>query len=142
MSTATTSRTAADVNVGDTLPELVIDITATTVVGGALATRDFTPVHHDRAHAQSQGLSDIIMNTMTTNGFVSRFVTDWTGPDTIIKGISIKLGAPNYPGDTMKMTGTVAAKEDDGTITIDVVGSNSWGDHVSGTVTITLPAGT
>jgi len=141
MSTRTT-RTAADVNVGDTLPELVIDITATTIVGGALATRDFTPAHHDRAYAQSQGLSDVIMNTMTTNGFVSRFVTDWTGPDTIIKGLSIKLGAPNYPGDTMKMTGTVAAKNDDGTITIDVVGANSWGDHVSGTVTVTLPAGT
>jgi acyl dehydratase len=141
MSTGTT-RTAAEINVGDALPELVIDITATNIVGGALATRDFTPVHHDRAYAQSHGLNDIIMNTMTTNGFVSRFVTDWTGPDTIINSIKVKLGAPNHPGDTMKITGTVAAKHDDGTISIDVVGANSWGDHVSGTVTVTLPAGT
>jgi hypothetical protein len=73
---------------------------------------------------------------------VSRYVTDWTGPDAIIKHIAIKLGAPNFPGDTMKMTGKVAAKEDDGSITIEIVGTNSWGDHVSGTVTAVLPART
>ena len=40
---------------GDTLPELAIPITVTLVVGGALASRDYTPVHHDRAAARPRG---------------------------------------------------------------------------------------
>jgi hypothetical protein len=43
------SRRASDVNVGDELPQLAIPLTTSLVVSGALASRDFTPVHHDRA---------------------------------------------------------------------------------------------
>jgi hypothetical protein len=78
------------------------------------------------------------MNILTTNGFVGRFITDWSGPETILKSVSIRLGAPNYPYDTMKMTGSVTAKED-GVVTVDVVGSNGLGNHVTGTVKLTLP---
>ena len=95
------------VKVGDALPELPIPITVTLVVGGALASRDYTPVHHDKAAAQAQGMSDVFMNILTTNGFVGRFVTDWAGPDAIIRSVKVRLGAPNYPGDTMTMTGAV-----------------------------------
>jgi acyl dehydratase len=131
-----------EVQVGDRLPELVIEITPTLVVGGAVASRDFTPVHHDTAHARSQGLQDVIMNTLTTNGLVGRFVTDWTGPDAIVKSCALKLGAPNLPGDTMKLTGTVQAKDDaEATVRLEVVGTNSWGDHVTAKVTVALPAG-
>lgn len=130
------------VQVGAELPELVVPITTTMVVGGAIASRDFTPVHHDKAAAQAAGLPDIIMNTMTTNCFVSRFVTDWTGPDAVIKSISLKLGAPNHPGDTMKMTGSVKSKDEAaGTVRIDVTGANSWGDHVTAKVEVALPRG-
>ncbi len=129
-----------EVQVGEKLPELAIDVTATVIVAGALATQDFTPVHHDKAAAQSQGLSDIIMNTMTTNGFISRYVTDWTGPDAIVKKISLKLGAPNNPGHTLKMNGTVSATDgDSGVVDVAVSGTNSWGDHVTATVCVALP---
>ena len=132
----------ADLNVGDALPELAIDVTTTVIVAGALATQDFTPVHHDKGAAQSQGLSDIIMNTMTTNGFVSRYVTDWAGPDAVIQKISLKLGAPNNPGDVMKMNGTVRALDAAaGVVDVDVAGTNSWGDHVTASVRVALPVG-
>jgi acyl dehydratase len=138
----TSTRQLRDVKVGDALPEVAVRITTTTIVGGALASRDFTPVHHDKAAAQAQGLADVIMNTLTTNGFVSRYVTDWAGPDAIVRGIAIKLGVPNYPGETMTMTGSVKAKnERDGLVEVEVAGRNSWGDHVTGTVRLTLPAG-
>ena len=131
-----------DVSVGTKLPELAIDITTTGIIAGAIASRDYTPVHHDKAAAQSQGLQDVIMNILTTNGLVGRYVTDWAGSDAIIKGVAIKLGAPNLPGDTMKMRGTVTAKDErEATIKIDVVGTNTWGDHVTGTVAVALPAG-
>ena len=131
-----------DVQVGDSLPELAIPITTTMVVGGALASRDFTPVHHDKAAAQASGLSDIIMNTATTNCLVSRYVTDWTGPDAIIRSIALKLGAPNTPGGTMQMKGTIKAEnEQDCVVEVEVAGTNSWGDHVTGVVRVALPAG-
>ena len=131
-----------DVNVGDKLPEVAIELTPALIIGGAIASRDFNPVHHDKAHAQAQGLPDVIMNILTTNGLVGRFVTDWAGPNVIVKNISIKLGAPNVPGDTMKMKGTIKSKDDsEGTVEVDVVGANGWGHHVTGTVKVALPTG-
>ena len=132
----------ADVAVGTALPELAIEITTTLIVAGAVASRDFTRVHHDRAAAEAQGLQDVIMSINTTNGLVGRYVTGWAGPDAVLRGVAIKLGAPNLPGDTMKMTGTVNAKDDRaGVVEVEVTGTNSWGDHVTGIVTVALPAG-
>lgn len=129
-----------DVKVGDALPELPIPITTALVVGGALASRDFTPVHHDKSVAQSQGMQDVFMNILTTNGLVGRYASDWAGPNAIVKYVSIKLGAPNFPGDTMKMSGTVKDKNDaEKTVELDIVGRNSWGAHVTGTVRVALP---
>lgn len=139
---ATESIRIDDVEVGTALPEQSIDITVTLIVGGALASRDFTPVHHDKAAAQATGMQDVFMNILTTNGLVGRYVTDWAGPDAVLRGVSIKLGTPNLPGDTMKMTGTVKGKDDDeGVVEVDIAGSNSWGDHVTGTVRVALPKG-
>jgi acyl dehydratase len=130
------------VKVGDKLPELSIELTPALIIGGALASRDFNPVHHDKAHAQAQGLPDVIMNILTTNGLVGRYVTDWAGPNAELKNIAIKLGAPNVPGDTMKMKGTIKSKDDKaGTVEVDVVGANGWGHHVTGTVKVALPTG-
>ena len=130
------------VQVGDRLPELAIDLSASLIVGGALASRDFTPVHHDRAAAQAQGMSDVFMNILTTNGLVGRFVTDWAGIDARIQGIAIQLGTPNLPGDRMTLSGTVKAlDESQGLVEVEIAGKNSWGNHVTGTVTVALPAG-
>jgi 3-oxo-4,17-pregnadiene-20-carboxyl-CoA hydratase beta subunit len=127
------------VEVGDALPELDVPVTTTLVVAGALASRDFQDVHHDRGLARAAGAKDVFMNILTTNGFVGRFVTDWAGPDAILKKVSIRLGAPNYPGDTMRMTGQVTRVQ--GTeVEVDVRGANSLGDHVTGTVTLELSA--
>ena len=134
------TRSFESVAVGDALPELPIPITVTLVVGGALASRDYTPVHHDKAAAQAQGMSDVFMNILTTNGLVGRYVTDWAGPDAIVRNVAIKLGAPNVPGDTMKMVGTVKSKDDaKGEVVLDVTGKNGWGNHVNGTVRVALP---
>ncbi len=128
--------------VGDALPELAVPITTTLVVAGALASRDFTPVHHDRSAAQSQGMQDVFMNILTTNGFVGRYVTDWAGPDAVVRRVAIKLGAPNLPGDTMKLTGSVTAThEAERSVEVEVVGRNAWGNHVTGRVLVALPDG-
>jgi hypothetical protein len=129
-----------DVQVGDELPPLDIPLTRSVIVATAIASRDYQDVHHDPGLAQMRGSKDIFMNIFSTNGFVGRFVTDWAGPNAVLKKVAIRLGAPNYPGDTMLMSGQVTKKED-GVVEVAVRGANSLGDHVSGTVALTLPAG-
>jgi len=129
-----------NLKVGDKLPEVPIEITSTMVIAGAIASHDFTPVHHDKSAAQAQGMQDVFMNILATNGLVGKYVTDWAGPNATLQKVAIKLGAPNFPGDTMKMTGVVKAKEESaGVVDLEVVGRNSWGNHVTAQVRIALP---
>lgn len=124
--------------VGTTLPEVSFPITPFLVVAGAIATRDFQPVHHDRDAAQAAGAKDIFMNILTTNGLVGRYVTDWAGPNAHLRRVSIRLGTPNFPGDTMTMTGSVTDTVGDRGRIVSISGTNSLGMHVSGTVEIEL----
>jgi acyl dehydratase len=126
------------VQVGDALPPLDVHLTRTLIVATAIASRDYQDVHHDTELARQRGSKDIFMNILTTNGFVGRFVTDWAGPAAVLNGVAIRLGAPNYPGDTMHLTGHVSAI-DGHVVTVDVRGANDLGDHVTGTVTVTIP---
>jgi acyl dehydratase len=130
------------ISVGDELPPMTIDVTATVIVAGALATRDFMPVHHDRAYANAQGAPDIFMNILSDTAYCSRFITDWAGPEAMIRKLAIRLGAPMFPGSTLTYTGEVTAKStvgaDDGRIEIALRANNNLGEHVSGTATIGL----
>jgi len=128
------------VKIGQELPGLDIPLTTSLIVSTALASRDFTPVHHDKAAAQRSGVDDVFMNILTTNGLVGRFVTDWAGPDARITRVAIRLGTPNLPGDTMKLRGTVKSLDAAATtVEVEVKGANSWGNHVTGTVVVELP---
>ncbi|MER5907638.1 MaoC family dehydratase [Streptomyces mirabilis] len=126
--------------VGDELPPLEIEITRTLIVAGAIASRDYQDVHHDAELARHRGSPDVFMNILTTNGLVGRYITDHYGPDAVLRKVAIRLGASNYPGDTMVLTGRVEEVEGD-TATVSVVGANGIGRHVTGTVTVTLPPG-
>ena len=128
------------VRVGDRLPELNIDITAKLITGGAIASRDYQNVHHDQDAARELGSPNVFMNILTTNGFVGRYVTDWTGPSGVLKKVSIRLGAPNYPGDSMIMNGEIIRKDDtERSATLNITGKNTIGDHVIGEVVVLLP---
>lgn len=140
------SRWHDEVSVGDELPELVLPVTRTLIVAGAIASRDYQDVHHDAELAKARGSEDIFMNILTTNGLVGRYVTDWAGPSAVLEKVAIRLGAPNYPDDTMTLSGRVEASEQPGgrgdgraAVTVSVRGRNSRGDHVTGTVRLALP---
>lgn len=116
------------------LPILTIEVTPTLVIAGALATRDFQDVHHDRDRAVARGSKDIFLNILTTTGLVQRYVLDWA-PDAMLTGISLKLGVPCYANDTLTFTGTVTSVDGE-VMTVEVVGTNSLGAHVTATVGI------
>ncbi|MFJ4523890.1 MaoC family dehydratase [Streptomyces sp. NPDC088810] len=123
---------------GDRLPPLEIPVTRTLIVAGAIASRDYQDVHHDPELARQKGAPDIFMNILTTNGLVGRYVTDHVGPPAVLRKVAIRLGAPNHPGDTMVLTGSVE-EVDGNTAVVRVVGTNGLGTHVTGTVTVILP---
>jgi hypothetical protein len=132
------------ITVGDAVAPMTIDVTATVVVAGAIATRDFMPVHHDRDYAASQGSPNIFMNILTDNGFCSRFLTDWAGPDAMVRKIAIRLGVPAYAGTKLEFTGTVTSTsqlDGEGIVEIAFRATNAEGDHLSGTAVIGLPLG-
>ena len=132
--TATVSAT-----VGTKLPELSIYGDPTFIVSTAIATRDYQDVHHDRDKAQAKGSKDIFVNILTDTGLVGRYVTDWAGPKAIVKSIKLRLGVPWYAYDTITFRGEVTAVEGD-LVTLKVVGTNSLGDHVIATSTLTMGA--
>lgn len=132
---------ASQIQTGDKLPEFALPITARLVVSAAIATQDFQDVHHDKAAAQEKGTPDIFMNILTTNGFVGRYLTDWAGPGSRIKKIRFNLGAPNYPGDTMIISGEVKElTEENGhtLVHVEFRGKNGMGNHVSGSAIVQL----
>src|SRR5690625_398502 len=123
--------------VGTKLPELAIYGDPTFIVSTAVATRDFQDVHHDRDKAQAKGSQDIFVNILTDTGVVQRNITDWAGPNAVIRSISLRLGVPWYAYDTVTFSGEVTAVEE-GLITLKVVGSNTLGDHVVASATLTI----
>jgi acyl dehydratase len=132
-----------EVQVGDELPRLEIAVTATVIVAGAIATRDFMPVHHDRAYANAQGAPDIFMNILTDTGYCSRFLTDWAGPEAMVRRLAIRLGAPAFAGSVLVYTGAVTGKSRVGgeaIVEVEFRATNDLGDHVSGTAVVGLPA--
>ena len=98
----------ADVVEGDTLPPLRYEVTATTVVLGALASRDWRPMHHDKDFAVNRnGTSDIFLNTPNQAAWFERFVTDWTGPHGRMGRVTFRMRGSVFPGDVMELTGVV-----------------------------------
>ena len=136
------TRGADEVRIGTALAEESIEITPTFIISTALATRDFQDVHHDRDLAVAKGSQDIFLNILTTTGIVQRYVTDWAGPQALVRGVSIKLGVPCYAYETLRLHGQVLDEEQqDGEqrFVVEVLGRNSLGDHVTGTVRVVLP---
>lgn len=125
------------VQIGDQLPPLDIPITPRQIVAGAIASQDFENVHHDKAAAQAAGTPDIFMNILTTNGLVGRYIGEWIGPHGRIKRIQLKLGAPNFPGDTMTLSGEVVGVEA-GITEVAFKGKNGLGNHVTGSAWVEL----
>jgi acyl dehydratase len=135
MSTAT----HVTLEAGTDLPPWELPVTPTLIVSTAIATRDFQDVHHDRDLAAERGSKDIFLNILTTTGLVQRYVTDHLAAEVLVRGVAIRLGAPAYPYDTLTFTGRVHEQvEADGErrFLVRVRGSNSLGDHVTGTVTV------
>ena len=103
-----------NVSVGQELPPLNYAVTATTVVLGALATRDWRPMHHDKDFAvERNGTQDIFLNTPNQAAWFERYLTDWSGPHGRLARVTFRMKGSVFPGDTMSLTGVVESTEVD-----------------------------
>ena len=133
---------AADIKVGDAVKPMAINLTHTIVAATAIASRDFMPVHHDKDYALAQFAPDIFLNILSTNGYVSRFLTDWAGPNAWVKGINVKLGVPAVPHQVLTFSGEVLSLEqleDSVDVVVSVTASNDSGNHATGSAKVSIP---
>jgi acyl dehydratase len=102
------------INVGDKLPQLSVDVTASTVILGALATRDTRPMHHDKDFAINRnGVKDIFMNTPNLAAWFERYITDWTGPKGRLGRMKFRMHGSIFPDETMRFSGEVTGTSTD-----------------------------
>ena len=128
---------------GQTLPPLEFGpVTMTTQVMDASGTRDLYPIHHDREFAKAAGARDIFLNTMWYQGLLGRFVNEWGGPESFIRKLGFDMRAPNCPGDTLTVRGTVKKKyEDEGKKLVDLdvrIDNQDAADTVTARITLEL----
>ena len=144
MTNAAKQLTLPEVAAGQALPDLAYDVTATTVVLGAMASRDWRPMHHDHDFAvHRNGVRDIFLNTPNQAAWFERYLTDWTGPKGRLGRIKFRMRDSVFPGDTMVFRGRVeqVATDDSGCGWVDVAVELTVGERTatSCTARIALP---
>jgi acyl dehydratase len=106
----------SDVREGDELPRLTHEVTSSTVVLGALASRDWRPMHHDYHFAtERNGTKDIFLNTPNQAAWFERYLTDWTGPKGRLGRLKFRMRGSVFPGDIMELHAVVTKVEQDDT---------------------------
>jgi acyl dehydratase len=133
-----------DVREGEELPELCMPITMTRCVYLASATRDFSPQHSNRDYAQQRSKTkDVFVNTPFNIGMVSRFVTDWAGPQGVVRRMSMAMRGNVCAGDDMIIRGQVTKKyveNGEARVDVDVVISTQDGPVTPCKATLALPS--
>jgi acyl dehydratase len=114
----------SDVQVGDELPAQSFRVQRADLVRYAGASGDFNPIHWNERAATSVGLPNVIAHGMYTMAVVVRVVTDWVGDPGAVVEYGVRFTrpvvVPDPEGAVLEVVGTVAAKEDDGTVRVDL----------------------
>lgn len=107
--------TIDQVSPGDRLPELRFAATASRIVAGALASRDHSPLHHDRDYAVNvANKRDIFANTQFQAALFERYLQDWAGPMARIAQMRFRMIASIFAGDVVTVHGSIDAVSDNG----------------------------
>jgi acyl dehydratase len=80
-----------DATAGASIPAIEVVITCQRVIMNAAVTWDWFPGHHDQAYAQQQGQRDIYVSTLFLTGFVDRCITEWAGPEALVRRRKMKM---------------------------------------------------
>ncbi|WP_157174005.1 MaoC family dehydratase N-terminal domain-containing protein [Rhodococcus sp. JVH1] len=132
-----------EVSVDDALPELRYPITLKTLLLQSVGNRDFFPYHHNRDFTQKLGIRDAFVNTTFFQALFGRYVTDWSGPESVLVSMTLRMRDQLCPGDTAIVAGRVTDRSADTTralVTVDLDLHNEHGPVASCTVVLVMPS--
>lgn len=140
----TDSRYWNDVNEGDKLSIADYPVTVNKLImSGMFGTHDAMPYHNDREYTQkSTPARDAFITFMWRQALIGRMCTDWSGPESDVRGMSNRLHGDLCPHDTLNLDGTVVKKYRDGDdhlVDIEVTETNQLGQRGWAKVTLAMP---
>ncbi len=113
--------------VGDAVPALTVKpISRTTLALYAGASGDHNPIHIDIDFARTHGLDDVIAHGMLIMAYAGRMLTDWV-PQTALQRYGVRFSAITAVHDEITCTGTITAKNDDGTVHVGLEAADQHG---------------
>ncbi|HEV3361376.1 MAG TPA: MaoC family dehydratase [Pseudonocardiaceae bacterium] len=116
---------AADIEVGQELPPLSVQVTRADLVRYAGASLDFNPIHWNDKVALDAGLPGVIAHGMLTMALAGRIVTDWVGDPGAVLEYGARFTRPvlvpnDEQGALVEFTAKVTEKREDGTAKIAI----------------------
>ena len=133
-----------DVVEGQELPQLIKRPSKRQLVMYAGASGDYYEVHYDKDFAVKIGLSGLIVHGALKNAYLAQVVTDWMGPEGVVKKLSVKYRGTDAPDDTLTCSGRVTKVYVNGEshqVDCALLLLNSNGEQTTtGTATVVLPS--
>jgi hydroxyacyl-ACP dehydratase HTD2-like protein with hotdog domain len=101
--------TAADVNVGDPIGELVVTPTEITLFRFSALTWNPHRIHYDHPYAGTEGDPGPLVQSHLHGSYLARLVVEWAGPRARLRRFRWQNRQYAIPGDELRITGTVTA---------------------------------
>lgn len=133
-----------DVAEGQELPGFDYELSLLRLVAFVRATGLYDYVHHDPDYARAVGAKDAFAATPHIGGLFCRAVTDWTGPQGMIRRIEFRIMGQCLRNDMLVVSGRVSGKHrlPDGTGLVDIdlnIANASAPSVATARVTVALP---
>ena len=135
---------------GQDIGSYSMEMSAVKISGGAWATRDSNPQHHDADFARQAGNRNIFVNIMHAEGLLCRLATDWSGPTGEVKRIRFNIRGSCCADETLTVSGKVIKKyvgEDSAgyraglhLVDLQVDSSTQYGPFCNAQITMALPS--
>jgi acyl dehydratase len=101
----------AELNAGETIPELRVTPDKYLTVRYAGASGDFNPIHIDEEFARAVGLPGRILHGLWTMAQVARAETEAAGGPEHLRRLSVQFRGMGVPEQEIVVTGTVRERE-------------------------------
>lgn len=135
-----------DIKVGSEVPSLAKEpYGLMTMAKFAAMNGDFYPAHYDNKWAvEIERLPAAIVHGMQITTYLSQLLTDWIGPNGVLKRYASQVRAQTFLGDSLTMKGEVTGKytrDGENYLECRVWGEKQDGTTViQGTATVALPS--
>jgi len=129
---------------GQEIPALKKHPTRRQLVMWAGASEDFYEIHYDTEFARKNKLDDVVVHGRLKAAFLGQLLTDWIGPDSVLKKMSCRYKGTDPSNEDMSIRGTVTRKYVEGAdhcIDLDIWTERTDGVKTTqGAATVVLPS--